>query len=369
MSYALTYKYKIWTLQEKPAFGIGSAVHWGIEHDTDDLTEYYKEKGTFKQGQAYTFEQILSEAMIHGYLKNKEKLFAEILKDDETGEQLQLIDEQHELEIKAKLKSFLHPDTPHDFIGIIDLLLITNKGFIVIDYKTSSQTPDWDKYLEQLYRYIFLIRSEFADTGFDVYKLAIINIRKATIRQRKTEGQDEFINRLKLEYEIYDDTYICSHIFDNDSINPKLLNAYLENLSRMADTADMIDTTGEWYINYGSANGVYGKSEFWNIFYQTPGAEVLYGTTDKIYDKELQQFVNWRPCKEIDMQVINRTDILRTYEQFKIQALAYFSVINDADELKLYKHLEKNFYTDRELLKQYWETLTQELLEEQTKNE
>lgn len=74
MSYRLTYELGIWTKVEKPALAIGSAVHWGIEHETDDLSEYFKEQGTFKQGDAYTREQVLAEAMVYGYLTHKDEI-------------------------------------------------------------------------------------------------------------------------------------------------------------------------------------------------------------------------------------------------------------------------------------------------------
>ena len=41
MTYYLTYEQGIQAKVEKPALAIGSAVHWGIEHDTNDLSEYY----------------------------------------------------------------------------------------------------------------------------------------------------------------------------------------------------------------------------------------------------------------------------------------------------------------------------------------
>jgi hypothetical protein len=42
MTYYLKYKVGINLKVKKPALAIGSAVHWGIEHNTDDLTEYWK---------------------------------------------------------------------------------------------------------------------------------------------------------------------------------------------------------------------------------------------------------------------------------------------------------------------------------------
>ena len=80
----------------------------------------------------------------------------------------------------------------HKFVGIVDLLLLTNKGFVLIDYKTSTYEPQWDNYLDQIYRYIFLLRSEYPD--IPVVKIGIVNIRKTSIRQKKTENYDRIVS-------------------------------------------------------------------------------------------------------------------------------------------------------------------------------
>lgn len=115
--------------------------------------------------------------MVYGYLKHKDEIFEQILVDpDNPDENLVLEDETHELYVTGKLKSFLQNQDHRDFVGIVDLLLLTNKGFVVIDYKTSTYEPDWDGYLDQIYRYIFMLQSEFPDVP--VVKVGIINIKK-----------------------------------------------------------------------------------------------------------------------------------------------------------------------------------------------
>ena len=49
MTYFLNYKEGIKLKEEKSALAIGSAVHWGIEHNTDDLEEYYNEEEKYIQ--------------------------------------------------------------------------------------------------------------------------------------------------------------------------------------------------------------------------------------------------------------------------------------------------------------------------------
>lgn len=350
MSYYLNYIQGIEPKVKKAALSIGSAVHWGIEHNTAELDEYFKEEGSFKQQDNYTKEQLLSEAMVYGYLKHKDELFHKLLKDPETDEKLELEDEAHELFLEANLKSFTNEE-PHKFIGIIDLLLLTNKGFIIVDYKTSSNTPDWDKYLDQLYRYIFEIKQNFPDVP--IVKIAIINIRKTAIRQKKTENESQFLQRLKFEYEMNDEDYVVYHEYTQNSINEDLMNDYILNLSKQADTADMIDKNKMWYINFQEANSVmYGKSEYYDIFYKTPGAEMLYTIKDFIYDDETGTFLDKRDCVEIDMKVIDTSNILNKYEIFEKELLA----TSCSSKEEFFEELSKKYIVDINLLNIYWKT-------------
>ena len=326
MEYYLSYKLGITPKVEKVALSVGSAVHWGIEHNTEKLDEYFGDKYD------YSRDQLLAEAMIHGYFKHKEQIFNELLTDETTGEKLELLEETHELFIDGKLKSFKSA-TPHIFVGIIDLLLLTNKGFIVVDYKTSSNIPNWDDYLDQLYRYIFLLKSEFPD--IPVVKIAIINLRKTKIRQLKTENSTSFLRRMQMEYEINDESYVNWHIFNPKDLNEDFMNSYIQNLSRMADTAEVIDLENLWFINYGATNA-YGGSVYKNIIYHVPDCYILYNIADTIYDKYTNEVKKMRDCKPIDMLVVDRNDVLNKYEQFETQCLAYFSVTNNTSKETLF---------------------------------
>lgn len=354
MTYYLGYVQGIKKKVEKPALAIGSAVHWGIEHDTEDLTEYFNENGSFRQENNLSKEQLLAEAMVHGYRKHKDELFMNLLSDPITGEQLELVDELHETYLTGKLKSFREKELTHDFVGIIDLLLLTNKGFILVDYKTSTYIPDWDNYLDQLYRYIFELKSNFPDTP--IVKIAIINIRKAGIRQKKNETEFEFLQRLKFEYDINDENYVNYHEFLPSALNQDHINNYIDNLAKMADTAYMIDKNKMWYINYGAAEGQYGKSEYWDIFYHTPGAEALYNISDYIWSEDEQQFVKTRDCVEIDMKVIEHDNVLNKYSIFKQELLDTSSQSKE----EFFIELAENYFVDRNLLDIYWQTYVKE---------
>lgn len=357
MEYYLSYKLGIMPKQEKKAFAIGSATHWGLEHSTENLDEYYEHPDD------YTYDQLLSEAMVHGYLYHKDKIFDELLTDEETGEKLELLKEEHEVFIDGKLKSFIHKE-PHIFVGIIDLLLLTDKGFIICDYKTSSTVPDWDSYLEQLYRYIFLLESEFPD--IPVLKIAIINLRKSKTKQLRGETNVSYAKRLKQDYEINDDNFVNWHIFNPRDLNKEFMNDYITNLSRMADTAEMIDTNNMWYISYSSTNA-YGGSQFKDIIYKTPNCYVLYNIKDTVYDEYTKQMKDYRDCREIDIEAIDNHNILNKYEQFEANALSLFSVNNNVDKNVLFNYLKKNFKCDDSLLEQYWITLNYKLQTEQSK--
>ena len=73
MEYYLSYRMGISPKFEKPALSIGSAVHWGIEHDTEDLTEYFGDKNDYGR------DQLMAEAMVHGYRFHKKEIFDEVL--------------------------------------------------------------------------------------------------------------------------------------------------------------------------------------------------------------------------------------------------------------------------------------------------
>lgn len=343
-SYFLNYIEGIQKKEGKPAFAIGSAVHWGIEHNTEDLTEYYGLEHN------YGHDEILSEAMIHGYLKHKDELFEQVLTNKD-GTKLELQEETHELYIDASLKSNKYVD-PHQFVGIIDLLLLTDKGFIIIDYKTSTYTPNWDNYLDQIYRYIFLLRNKFPDVP--IVKIGIINIRKTGIRQKKNENNEQFLNRLRLEYDINDDALVNYHEFRPEDLDQTLLNNYITNLSRMADMAQLIDSNGVFYINFSAANGTHGKSDYWDIFYHTPDCEYLYTIRDLIYTQNNDSWVSseWRDCNKLDMMVLDQKNILNHYTDFK---KVYKSVITQdvVDAKVLIDYLDKNYSYDPKLISQY----------------
>lgn len=353
MTYYLKHIQGIQLKVKKSALSIGNQVHWCIENNTEDLTEYFKEKGKFKERDKYTRDELLSEAMAHGYFKHKDELFDKILTLNETGEKLELIEETHEIFLTTPLKSFKE-NTQHEFVGIIDLLLLTNKGFILVDYKTSSQVPNWDNYLDQLYRYIFELKSNFPD--IPVIKIAIINLRKTNIRQKKNENESEFLNRLKFEYDMNDEEYVNYHEFLPESLDEKLINDYIENLSKMADMADTIDKEKLFYINFGAANGQYGKSDYWDIFYNTPDAENLYEISDFIYDEEDNIFKEVRDCVPIDMKVIKHNNVLNKYSIFKKELLETSSLSKE----EFFRELAENYFVDRNLLNIYWQTYVKE---------
>lgn len=351
MEYFLSYVLGLEPKIKKEAFDIGSAVHWGIEHSKEDVSSQLKEIGIDTK--------LLANAMVHGYFYYKDKIFNELLKNDETEEN-EIISEVHELNIVAPLKSYIF-DKPHEFVGIIDLLLYTNKGFIIIDYKTSSTVPDWNNYLDQLYRYIFLLKNEFPDVP--VYKIGIINLRKIKLKRIKNENDDSYFNRLKKEYEINDNNLINWHVFPGGSLNDTLVNNYIDNLSHMADTAAVIDLNKLWYINFDKIND-YGGSPFKEIYLKTPDSYVLYNIRDKVYDKLLNKIVKCRSCKQIDIDSIYNNNVLNNYEQFKAQAIALFSVNNNVDKDDIFKYIKKNYKVDDDLLNQYWDTLEYEVAED-----
>lgn len=348
MTYYLNYVQGIQTKVEKPALAVGSAVHWGIEHNTEDLTEYFKANGTFKQGDNFTRDQLLAEAMVHGYFKHKDEIYEKMLTDPATGEKVELLEEMHEIFLDGTLPSKFGED--HKFVGIIDLLLLTDKGFILVDYKTSSYVPDWNNYLDQLYRYIFELKCNFPDTP--ILKIAIINIRKTGIRQKKNETEFEFLQRMKFEYDMNDEEYVNYHEFLPDDLNEDYVKLYIDNLAKMADMAALIEQSQNWYINYGAAKGQYGKSDYYDIFYHTPGAEVLYTISDYIYDEDENKFIERRDCIQLDMQVVDSSNVLNKFKIFEEELLKTECISKD----EFFAELAEKYIVDKNLLETYWVT-------------
>lgn len=344
MSYYLKYEEGIQLKEKKPALYIGSAVHWGIEHNTEDLTEYFN-----SSEDRFTKEQLLSEAMVHGYLKHKNELFDMILTDPGDGQKINILDEYHEVPITGKLPSQIQNE-PHDFIGIIDLLLLTEKGFIIIDYKTSSQEPNWEAYQDQLYRYIFLLKSQFPDTP--ILKIGIINLRKTQIRQKKNENYEEFLNRMKFEYDINDENYVNYHEFPVSALDDNLVDEYLKNLTVMSDLAQTIVDKKLFFINFFKTTNDYGKSDYWDIFYHTPDAYLLYNISDHIWNEETGEYEESRDCVPLDLDFTSKK--INKYKDFKDLFDKCFRENKDfTTELESYKY-------DEELLKKYIITYSHE---------
>lgn len=352
MSYYLSYKQGIIPKFEKPALTIGSAIHWGIEHNTDDLREFYKNYES-----NITDGQLLAETIVKSYIDNKDEIFNEILTDQETGEKLELLNEIHEVYLTSKIKN-IYQGEDIDFVGIIDLLLITNKGLIIIDFKTSSKQPIWEDYLDQIYRYIFLVR-QLSD--MPILKIGIINLRKCNLKRKLHESDISYKSRLNIEYSIKDEQYINFHSFEASRLDENVINDYIINLCKMCNTAYLIDSNNAWFINYNEIEGKYGRSQFYDIFMKTKGCHFLYNIKDKIYNKETGEFLTKRECKEIDMMVIDHQNVLNKYEQFELQALSYFSVYQDINKEEFFNNLKKSFITDDDLLEQYWITLENDI--------
>lgn len=117
-SYYLNYVKGI-NLKDKPvALSIGSAVHYGIEHNTYNLDSYYKE-GDFNQSQEYSDGQILAEAMVYGYIYHKKEIFEKLLKELDSDKEIECLDEIHEITIDSPLKSYNYEDHSLDRKSVV----------------------------------------------------------------------------------------------------------------------------------------------------------------------------------------------------------------------------------------------------------
>lgn len=265
-------------ISKSKALKIGEAVHWGIEHNTSNLDPFFS-KGSFRQSQEYTDDQYIAEAMVYGYLKNKDKIL-------EPYKKYNIIEEIHELNLLVDLKSKIFHKS-HELNGIIDLIYLVSyetddgwkDGWIIIDYKTSSQTPNYDQYLPQIYTYIYLVQKKF---GLDIpiLDIGIINIRKSGIRLRSKETPEEFRLRLRREYELNAENYLSLHRYNPSSLNQEAIDDFVSNLTDQADYIEAVVQLDMFPKNLGSCNN-YGGCEFLPICTKQAGALSLFKKWDK----------------------------------------------------------------------------------------
>lgn len=371
-SYFLSKKQGISLKKEAKALQVGSAFHWGCEHNTEDLKGYLDEIDPFQNlYNDFTKEVALATGMVHGYLKKKESIYKQILKSYE-GEDLTLVDEFHELDLLCDLPS-LRFEKNHEFHGIIDLLMLTDKGWIILDYKTSSMRPDFDKYLDQVLRYCWMVEQKFPE--MPIYKVGIINVRKTGLKQRQGENEENYAMRIKREYDFDDCDLIEYHEFKPDDFEKSKMDLYIKNLSRMADFAQEIEDNNFWFINYGNAVSVYGKSEFWDLFYKTPDCKYLYKVYDPMFNTDLGEMSNYRDATDLDINCLEVQNPLNHYETFKeafnklpmSQVPALVLAQAEACRITCLKYCKEHYTTDDELLNRYWNELLRELNDSQSK--
>lgn len=371
-SYFLSKKQGISLKKEAKALQVGSAFHWGCEHNTEDLKGYLDEIDPFQNlYNDFTKEVALATGMVHGYLKKKDSIYKQILKSYE-GEDLTLVDEFHELDLLCDLPS-LRFEKNHEFHGIIDLLMLTDKGWIILDYKTSSMRPDFDKYLDQVLRYCWMVEQKFPEMS--IYKVGIINVRKTGLKQRQGENKENYAMRIKREYDFDDCDLIEYHEFKPDDFEKSKMDLYIKNLSRMADFAQEIEDNNFWFINYGNAVSVYGKSEFWDLFYKTPDCKYLYKVYDPMFNTDLGEMSNYRDATDLDINCLEVLNPLNHYETFKeafnklpmSQVPALVLAQAEACRITCLKYCKEHYTTDDELLNRYWNELLRELNDSQSK--
>ena len=347
LEYFLIYNLKIKPKIQKPAFLIGSGVHELLEKNETDATEYFIKNGPVTMHDGNSIEQCLVENIAKLYFKEKDNIYNELLRDLETGEILDILLEEHELKITANIKSKKF-EFNHNFLGIIDLLILTEKGWILVDYKTSSRSVDWNSYKSQLFKYLLLLKSEFPD--IPIYKIAIINLKKTQIKLRKNENELSFKKRIEAEYA--DNELIDYHIYNYNEFDDEKYNQFVDSLIGLLDTAEMIVENNLYFLNYSNIVGEYGESEYASIFYGIDGAELLYNIGDYIYDKNTNKIVTTRDCRKIDLKAVNNNFVMNNYYKFKSE----FNSREHLSKEELFDYLKTKYITDDYLLEVYYDT-------------
>lgn len=373
-SYFLSKKQGISLKKESKALSVGSAFHWGCEHNTEDLHPYLDEIDPYQNlYNDFTKDVALATGMVHGYLRRKDDIYKQILTDYDGVTPITLVEEYHELDLLCDLPSFRF-DKPHEFHGIIDLLMLTDKGWIILDYKTSTMRPDFDKYLDQVLRYCWMVEQKFPE--LPIYKVGIINVRKTGIKQKANENEQNYAMRIKREYDFDDCDLIEYHEFTPDDFEKSKMELYIRNLSRMADFAQEIEDNNFWYINYGNAVSVYGKSEFWNLFYKTKDCVALYKVRDPMYNIDLCEMSDYRDATELDINSLEVENPMNHYKQFKEfynhlpMSQTPQTVLDNPEPCRItcFKRCKELYTTDDDLLNRYWNELMRELTDAQSKD-
>ena len=93
----------------KAALSLGSAVHWGLENNTDDLSEYYGKT-------QYTEEQLIAESMVGAYFRRADSIRDAMLTTDTDKATVQ--DEYHELTLECDVPSYVYKHKFYRFLGI-----------------------------------------------------------------------------------------------------------------------------------------------------------------------------------------------------------------------------------------------------------
>ena len=335
----------------KTALEIGSMFHWGVEHNKADLTDYIAEQKLDGEYDCRK-EVAMAEGMLRSYFKHQDEITEKML-TKEDGSKYELVEQYHELRIEAPLQSKLHAE-PHTFVGVIDLLLLTDEGFIIVDYKTSSKQPNWDKYIDQIRKYCFLMKSEFPDVP--IIKIAVIGVKKSGIKLGKNESTEAFLTRLANEYDTKDE-FVTYTEFGKEYIVENANNAFVNNLSNMADMAEHIINTKNFFINFNTTVGEYGKCDLFDLYYQTQDAETLYKVEDPMFDEDMGEVRQYRSCLPIDTYALLNPDknVLNHYVDFEkeLNSRGGTGVVDLEHPEKFIEELKLVYSTDRTLLAKY----------------
>ena len=297
-SYFLNYKMKVKPIEKSKALSLGEAVHYALENENSDLDQFFKENGTLEQKNGYSYEQVLAESLSQAYLDRKNEILSNIVGNSKI------------LQIDKEIKFEVPIDENNSFLGIIDLLITTDKGFIVIDYKTTSRTPNYDDYIEQLYRYCFILN--IAKPKTPIYKIAIISLRKSGIKQKMNESIEDFKRRLILDYKERSDEYITWHTFDTESdkhiFNEEILKEHHNNLKKLIQVCDTIDQLNSYPKNYSKAQNVYGLNQYYDfIFWNRENILSKFYISDKSYNEESDLVEDRRNLNNLDLEIIKNS--------------------------------------------------------------
>ena len=89
----------------------------------------------------------------------------------------------------------------------------------------------------------------------------------------------------------------------------------------------------------------------------------MYKIADTVWDENKEVFKDSRDCIQLDMEVLDYSNILNKYSVFEEEVLSFLQNPT-SDPNKVFDYLKSKYRTDDNLLKTYWKTFEKKVFSE-----